>query len=145
MMRARLVSRIARLIREDSAAAMVEFAIVVSLLLVIAFGTIDWARYFLTRAMLTNVVRDAARYGATLGANPDTATVSNYLKAEIDSLRFPGLSKDSGQIAYTKPGASGATRLRVQLSNYPFKPYTLLVIKSTKRMTISAEFRQEIP
>ena len=144
MMRARLVSRIARLIREDSAAAMVEFAIVVSLLLVIVFGTVDYSRYFLSRTNLTNAARDAARYGALQSTCGSTDTVKTHQHAREHITDFPVGYKDSGTVTVTCPIIAADTLYQVQISNYPFKPATFLVIKAAKRISVTSAFRREL-
>jgi Flp pilus assembly protein TadG len=123
---------------------MVEFSIIAFLLLVMVFGMVDYGRYFLLRANLTNAVREGARFAATLpGSPPDQTTVENYTRARI-SFGNSAL----GVMSVTAQGASIPTnpsRVRVQLLNYPFTPATFLVIKSAKTISVTAEFRKEQP
>src|SRR5215210_720512 len=50
--------------RALSGQSVVEFSLVSLVLLLIVFGTIDLGRAVLGRSMLTNAVREAARYGS---------------------------------------------------------------------------------
>lgn len=53
--------------------ALVEFALVLPLLLVLVMGIIDFGRAYQTQIMLTNAVREGARLGAT-GASTSAIT-----------------------------------------------------------------------
>ena len=55
-----------RLARDRSAAAAVEMAMVLPLLLVIAYATFEMGNYFLTQHVVQKAARDAARYAARL-------------------------------------------------------------------------------
>jgi Flp pilus assembly pilin Flp len=132
--------------REERGAAMVEFAIIAFLLLVMVFGMIDMSRYMMLRATLTNAVRDGARYGATLPDTPlDTVAVRIYTRQRMSLTASPD---NGGNLFVTAPtGGTGANRVRVELDDYPFSPATFLVIKSGSKMTkvndVVAEFRRE--
>lgn len=58
-----------RLTRERRGAALVEFALLISLLLVLLFGIIDFGRALFTANNLTAAAREGARYAAVLN-NP---------------------------------------------------------------------------
>jgi len=131
-----------RFAREREAAAVVEFAIVVALLLVIVMGTLDWSRYFLLRTNLTNAVRDGARYAAVRGeTNADTVAIRAYTRARITG---PSAAQAAGTVTVSFEGACGNDRrVRVKVSDYPFDPATFLVIKTARTIADSAEFRRE--
>jgi Flp pilus assembly protein TadG len=133
-----------RFARERAAAAVVEFAIVVALLLVIVMGTLDWSRYFLLRTNLTNAVRDGARYGAVLSESAaDTVLIRQYTRARITG---PAAAQTAGTVTVSFAGTSGLDRrVRVKISGYPFDPATFLVIKTARTIADSAEFRREQP
>lgn len=130
--------------RDERGAAMVEFSIIAFLLLVMVFGMVDYSRYFLTRANLTNAVREGARYGATLTGTCTTnqSAIATYTRALINGT---STQQSLGTLTATDPGSTGQFRCRVQLSNYPFNPATFLVIRSAKNITVAAEFRKEQP
>ena len=133
----------ARFFRDTRAAALVEFAIVASLLLVLVFGMVDYGRYFLVRTNLTNAVREGARYGAVLGeTSPDTIAMRTYTRALISGT---AAQQALGTFSVTFPGTLTVDRrVRVTITNYPFTPATFLVIKSAKNITVAAEFRREM-
>jgi len=55
-----------QLLRDDTGAAAAEMALVIPLLVVIAFGSIDVGNYFLSAHVVEKAVRDASRYAARL-------------------------------------------------------------------------------
>ncbi|MHB1344285.1 MAG: TadE/TadG family type IV pilus assembly protein [Thermoleophilia bacterium] len=80
----------------DQGAAMVEFALVLPVLLVLLLGIIDFGLYFYNDLQLTHVARDAARYASVndeAGANAaiDSATlVSTALDTRAVDLGSSG-------------------------------------------------------
>jgi Flp pilus assembly protein TadG len=77
--------------RSEDGGALVEFALVVPMLLLLVFGIVDFGRAFQSSITLTNATREGARLGATgadywticnrvsatAGVSPVTCTVSN--------------------------------------------------------------------
>ena len=53
-----------QLLRDDTGAAAAEMALVIPLLVVIAFGSVDVGNYFLSAHVVEKAVRDASRYAA---------------------------------------------------------------------------------
>jgi len=78
--------------REDGQ-AMVEFAIILPLLLVLVFGIIQFAITFNNYLALTDAVRAGARQGAVSRtvANPAAATETRVRSAASGSLKNPDL------------------------------------------------------
>jgi Flp pilus assembly protein TadG len=125
--------------RDERGAAMVEFSVIAFLLLVMVFGMIDYGRYFLIRADLTNAVREGARYGATLsesGAN--TTLIQNYTSSRVQVASAP-----TPTVGYYGTVMNNDRRVRVSINGYQFNPATFLVIKSAKTINVQAEFRKE--
>ena len=118
---------------------MVEFSIVAFLLLVMVFGMVDYSRYFLIRANLTNAARDGARYGATLTqSSADQTLIQNHTSALIHS-------NPSGIVPQVSFPTNGTvSRVRVEINAFPFTPATFLVIKQAKTISVHAEFRREL-
>ena len=131
-------------LRAEQGSAMVEFAIVVSLLMAMIFGTIDWSRYFISRSNLINAVRDGARYGATLTeSSTDTTAMRTYTRNLISGT---AATQALGKVTVTFAGTAGVDRrVRVALDSFPFTPATFLVMKSAKKINVAAEFRREQP
>lgn len=79
-------------INNQNGAAMVEFAIVLPLLLILIFGMIEFSIMLYDKAMLTNATREGARLGI-LYNSPDriteqqiTDTIDVYLQNNLISL-----------------------------------------------------------
>lgn len=124
--------------RENRAAAMVEFAIVAPLLFILIFGIIDFGFGFFQVNNLTNAARDGARMAATMPNNTGSdAAIVAYVRDKIQ------VNKDSGTVAVSRFLSNGQSVVLVRISNFPYKPVTSLVIKSTKRFNVRAEFRHE--
>jgi Flp pilus assembly protein TadG len=87
-----IVKRLGK-ISNQNGAAMVEFAIVLPLLLMLIFGMIEFSVMLYDKAMLTNATREGARFGilfvgtATGNSQDDIKeTVTNYLDDNLISL-----------------------------------------------------------
>ena len=70
-----------------SGQGVVEFAIVSLALMMLVFGTIDFGRAVLQRAMLTNAVREAARYGSIYPSS-GTSAMQDAGQKRSPSLAF---------------------------------------------------------
>lgn len=82
--------------RGQEGAALVEFALVVPILLILVFGIIDFGLYFYNDLQLTQVARDAARYasvGEVAGASAaigNATLVSTTITAQSIDAASPG-------------------------------------------------------
>jgi Flp pilus assembly protein TadG len=86
--------------RADSGAAAVEFALLLPLFLMLCFGTITGGITFSNKLALSQGVREAARYGATLPTAPtNAATATTFLTAVRDSAQ----GSDYGDIGDDSP------------------------------------------
>ena len=71
----------------QNGAAMVEFAIVLPLLLILVFGIIEFGVMFYDKAVITNASREGARAGITGVANSDIEDiVKDYCKFNLINL-----------------------------------------------------------
>jgi Flp pilus assembly protein TadG len=135
--------------RSDSAAALVEFAIVLPILLLIVFGIVDFGRALYTANNLTSAVREGARLASTqISPDPTTAAsktavtnaVKNYVIAISASAPVPTVTE-------TFSGAPPTMQsITVQITSYPFTPITPLaglIGLGTISMSPSATFRWE--
>lgn len=68
-----ILLRLRRRLTAEDGAALLEFAMLVPILLMIVFGVIDFGLYFYNDLQLTQVARDAARY----------ASVGNVAEANV--------------------------------------------------------------
>ena len=74
-------------INNQNGAALVEFAIVLPLLLILVFGVIEFGVMFYDKAVITNASREGARAGITGVANSDIEDiVKDYCKFNLINL-----------------------------------------------------------
>lgn len=124
-------SRGSRLARERGA-AVVEFALVVPILLVLVFGVIQYGWYLYAMQSGTSAVGEAVRR-LSVGDCQVQSERSTFLKNRLGSATTA--STVSPTVTYTNPDGSSATSLqvggtvRVELSypsmdlNFPFLPF----------------------
>jgi Flp pilus assembly protein TadG len=135
--------------------AMVEFALVIGLILLILMGIFDLGRIVYTATALSNAAREGARVAAVTG---DT----NKINAAIISTGI-GLNIQSGQIgapvyclsadcssATSNRSATGVVAVRISISNYPFTAITpfigrILGPSDTINLSTSASMTMEKP
>ena len=107
-----------RLHLNDSGAALVEFALVLPLLMMIVLGMVSAGVGYNRKITMTHAAREAARYGATLAVD-----VPGTLDAWLDGLYQRVVDDAAGTldsatpglaicVAYVHPGGSGEDRTR---------------------------------
>jgi hypothetical protein len=131
--------------RGERAAALVEFAIVAPLLFLLLFGIIDAGRFLFEYNQVASAARAGARVGAVLPMNTAAeraigiARIRAAVQANLLSPRF-----SSRWVTVTEVGVTPERRVRVEVSNYPFRPATPLFTSRTTVPTVAAEFRLEL-
>lgn len=133
---------------DENGAAVVEFALVLPILLLIIWGIIEIGRAFYTINIAASSVREGARLGSvcqlplTSGVPQMTAGCVNNIKATVAlSFKPLGDSLKSANITVS-PAANGAVTGPITVGiNYPYVPLTPLDWRFT--MTRSATFRYE--
>jgi Flp pilus assembly protein TadG len=151
----RLKSRVSRrcetLLADNQGAAVVEFAIIFPVLIVLLFGVIDFGRAFFLRNNLVAAAREGARSGAVMSA-PCTSDATDLVRTRVRQYvtSFGGDQPTDAQIQVTTPGgcaANTATSVQVQVANYAFTPITpvfrLIDYTSALRITVTAVYRWE--
>ena len=133
----------------ERAAAMVEFAIVLPILLLLVFGIIDFGRALYTLNNLTAAVREGARLASTqISPDPTTGASMSAVSTAVSSyvVAFGGNSGPP-TISETFTGAPpNMQSITVRIVNYPFTPITPranLAGLGTIQMSPSATFRWE--
>lgn len=132
------------LVRNEEGAAVVEFALVLPILLLIVFGIVDFGRAFYTVNNIISAVREGARYGAVLAA-PDSPAGKQAIRDRVRSVSQPfgGDTLQDNQILIAFPDGES---VRVRVENYPFRPLTPLASPlglDTWPITRQATFRWE--
>ena len=138
-----------RFVEDESGAALIEFAILASLLLVIMFGTIDFGRALFTANNLTASAREGARYGARL-ANPggELANIRDTAASKMSPFGGAAVNAATQVVVTCLPNCNAATLQSIQVQvNYPFTWLTPLpaLLGRTLRDTLRARatFRWE--
>jgi Flp pilus assembly protein TadG len=92
----------------DRGAAAVEFALVVPLLILLIFGSIEFGLYVQSLTMTENAAREGVRLASLIGSSGITAAeVKTQVKAAaINALGSVGISNQNVQVTCTKPDAS---------------------------------------
>ena len=140
------VRTLARRARDESGAAIIEFALVAPLLLILVWGIIETGRAFYTINSMASAVRDGARYGAAcdLGAYGTVPVLTGTAcEAEIRNVVATAFQPLGPPLATTDvtPTVVGGNRIRV-VASYDYQPITPV---ANWRVTITraAVFRYE--
>jgi Flp pilus assembly protein TadG len=103
--------------RHQEGAVSVEFALVITLLLFIVGGVIDFGHYLYLRQVATNASREGARYGSVY-ANPrvNASQIQTFIQQNYGSLL--GYSGTSGgpTVTATNAGSGSGTDLTVTVT-----------------------------
>jgi Flp pilus assembly pilin Flp len=131
------------ILRDEAGAAVVEFALVLPILMLIVFGIIDFGRAFYTSNNLVSAVREGARFAAVL---EDPLRDSLLIKQRVRSVTQPfgGDTLTNGRIRIDFDPELGLVSVRV--TDYPFTPITPIagtIGLDTLPMTRQAVFRWE--
>ncbi len=133
----------------ERGAAVVEFALVLPLLLMLVLGAIDWGWYFYTREVVTNAAREGARAGSVSAVGTDAITAAS----SAATTYLSNLSLTGGSVNATTPdvtvGATVTHTVRVvvtfpagSLTGFTLPGFTSLVPSS---ITATAQMRGEWP
>jgi Flp pilus assembly protein TadG len=119
-----------------------EFALILSVFLLLTFGTIDFGRGVWTYNTLSHAAREATRYAVVHGAWSQYPASSEQIK-EIITKQAAGLDPQKVVVTTSwQPNNEPGSVVQVQ-AQYNFKPVTPLifsetiVLRSTSRMVIS--------
>ena len=149
------VRRIVRRFRRDErGAAVVEFALVLPLLLLLVFMLIDATRAFYTLNSLVSAAREGARYASAQDLDCPTPTTAqqNAVKDKVvnAAVLLGGTELTSAYVqvslGLSGGGATTCENVQVRIENYPFRPATPLaniVGADSILMTREAVFRWE--
>lgn len=108
--------------RDESGVALLEFAILVSLLLFLVFGTIDFGRALFTSNNLTAAAREGARYGARL-TNPGAylSAIRDTAASKMSPFGNAPVDAASQVVVTCLPSCATGQLQAVQVQiNYPF-------------------------
>ena len=113
-----------RLASDDRGAAVVEFALVLPILMLVVFIIIDGTRAFYTVNNLVSAAREGARYGSVLDLPcPITEAAKTPIKNRVlaTSNSFGGAEVTLAQVEVF---FTNCAEVKVRVNNYPFRPLT---------------------
>ena len=130
---------------------MVEFAIVVPVLLMFLFATIDFGRTLFLYNNLQDTARRAARLGAVQGPNPCTSSqqlVKDSVSAWVQEFNNnPQTAASVQQLVSIQCDLATdgvtAVNVKVRIADYPFQAITPLPFLKNLKITKSAGARSE--
>lgn len=132
-----------RFLKSDRGAALVEFAVVVPILLLVVWGVIDFARAYYTSNSLASAVREGARYAVVQQTPSSKATqIRTTVKNAFRPLGGAALT-DAQIFIYDSSATVG--RVKVEVQNYTWLKITPIKVFTGGQvsMTRSATFRWE--
>lgn len=139
-------ARTGRRSRRSRGQSLVEFALVVPVFLMIAFGTIDFGLAFDSSLTITNAAREGARYGVT---DPTTSAIQARVREVAGRLNNSSLgisvSCRTAAGAACPGGMAGAvsgTTLVVTV-NYSYSMLTPIAFGTTIPLSSTAQMRVE--
>ncbi len=97
----------------ERGAAVVEFALMLPLLLMLVLGAIDWGWYFYLREVVTNAAREGARAGAVSAVGGSAAATAAQTAA---TTYLNNLGLGGGTATATTPDVGGTHTVRVVVS-----------------------------
>ncbi len=117
-----------RFARKEQGSVILETALMLMLLLMFAFGIVDFGRVMYVSNALTNATRDAARWTAVQATVPTTAAIQDTVRAHFNSFTFGGPAMIQANVAVTPPNctASPSVNTITILTTYPFNWLTPL-------------------
>lgn len=131
--------------RDERGTAVIEFAIIVPVLMVLVLAIIDFGRMMAVSGSLAAAVRDGARYAAT-SANPSDPTQQSNVKARVigSFQAFGGTALTTSNITVSQDITNGVVTVAVSGYTYtPLTPVMRMIGAGTLTFTRSATFRWE--
>lgn len=115
-----------RFARDERGSVILETAIMLMVLLMFAFGIIDFGRVMYVSNSLTNATRDATRWAAVQQFIPATTAIQDDVRVKFNSYTFGGPALTQANVAVT-PASSGCDpNTFTVLTSYPFNWLTPL-------------------
>jgi len=117
--------RIRRFSRDERGAAAVEFALVLPLLVVFAFGTVDFGRALFAYNYLTSAVREGGRFAAVQGSASSEAAVRTRMTTYLSGLASLALPPVTPAMITSTPNSITDPRyITVSITGYTLTPIT---------------------
>ncbi len=121
--------------RKHRGQALVEFALILPILLLLAFGCIDLGRVFYYQEAVTNVAREGARYGAL---HPTATDIASHAQQETN------ISGVNVQVSPAAPVPVGTGQITVT-ATYDFQLVTPIVQSLLQRSSLTVKGVSTMP
>ena len=134
--------------RDASGAVLIEFALVITVLLILVFGVIDFGRLLFTANNLTAAAREGARF-ASVQPGPITGATTTSIQAEVVARTsvIGGSPVTANNVTVTyNPNAANPQSITVQVRDtFPFitPVAALLGLGNNRILATSSQFRWE--
>jgi len=102
--------------KKERGAAAVEFALILPLLMVILFGTIDWGFYFFVQQIVNNAAREGARVGSLTPPGTPGADGICSTQAEAQARAYLAAAGLDGTKVVVPPPVCGPLSVQVTVS-----------------------------
>lgn len=143
--------RLARLLRREEGSELLEFALVVIVLLLLVFGTMDFSRAMYCYHYVSNASREGTRYAIVRGSActgfPDSCPanltdVETHVKSSTPALDPAAVSVVTTWTPNNKPGSSVKVQVGYRYKvmfpfAFPFLPNGTISMSSSSQMIIS--------
>jgi Flp pilus assembly protein TadG len=104
-------------LQKQDGSVILETALMISVLLILMFGMVDFGRVMYTTNSLVSAAREGARFGATQ-STVNTGAIQDTVLARFNPYRFGGDNLLKANVTATAVGTP-TTSIRVSIS-YPF-------------------------
>ncbi len=134
------------MLHDEGGAALLEFALIAAMLLILVFGMVDFGRAIYSKNSITHAAREGGRYAAVLNApSVRVAEITNVVITHMSPFGGPPIKADDVTVTMDPEGAVQPNSIIIGI-NYPFKPVTplaKLIGLGTMTLKASAQFRWE--
>jgi Flp pilus assembly protein TadG len=133
--------------QKQDGSVILETALMITVLLVLTFGMVDFGRVMYTSNSLISAAREGARAGA-VQTTVDPVAIKGIVKSRFNSYTFGGDNLKDADITVTDLSGSSPPSIRVSIA-YSFKWITVLPSLlgwgsgSTSTLHSQAEYRYE--
>ena len=133
-------------LRNQDGSVILEAALMITILLLLTFGMVDFGRVMYTSNSLVTAAREGARAGAVLSP-VNTTTIKNTVRGRFNSYTFGGDTLKDANIAVVDNSALSPPSVKVTIT-YPFKwitpvPRLMGWGAGTTNLHSAAEYRYE--
>jgi len=127
-------------------AAVVEFAVVAPVFILLVFGMVEYGRMVMVQQVLTNAAREGARKAVLDGAN--ATTIKTDIVGYLTAAKVNGVTTSNVTISPADPNAATAgtpitVTISVPFANVSWLPSTMFPAAKAQTLSASAVMRRE--